>query len=104
MSYQCLKCFELFDDPAESSESLDDMYDRATYRVALYACPCCGSQNLDEVCICDTCNERRVADGYDECAECAAITEAREYEHRLCLDAASPLKSFELAEVCHADE
>jgi len=40
-------------------------------------CPQCGSDYIDEVYMCETCGERPVEEGYDDCLPCIKLEDYR---------------------------
>lgn len=105
--FRCLDCqHEFHEDDADfasTSEMVDDMNDRPSLRLELedVACPECGCSDLRTIEFCHRCSLKEAQAGADHCARCITIIDAqgRERDHRAALQAASPLRDWDLATV-----
>ena len=72
--YQCRDCLSIFDEPIRRLEREFDGLDSGPYRESEYwICrnPKCGSEDVEEIEVCPTCEEARVHESYGLCISCA---------------------------------
>lgn len=73
-AFKCLACREILNpedvEPTAFSDSDEAWGDASTYRFMCDCCSSCGSAELEEIALCDECEERTADEGGDLCTRC----------------------------------